>query len=352
MSFELEVTARCNNDCRHCYINLPAGDQAARAAELTTAEIFDIAGQAVDMGAFWCLITGGEPFLREDLIEIYLGLRRLGLLVSIFTNATLIEDDHVTLLKNYPPRDMEVTVYGVTRETYERVTRRPGSFDRFLHGIDLLTAGGVPIRLKAMAVQSNLHEQGAIAEFCRARTKDFYRFDPHLNLRLDGDNKRNDEIRSERLSPEQIVRLEQSDGERAEAMREKCGMLIDESFAHACDDRLFHCGAGDNSFNIGHNGMFRLCTSLCASETLFDLRKTALSVVWRDLVPRVRDLRSQRRSFLDRCRRCSIVNLCLWCPAHSYLESGELDTPIEYFCQTAHARAAAIGSGEPEEAHR
>jgi radical SAM protein with 4Fe4S-binding SPASM domain len=53
-------------------------------------------------------------------------------------------------------------------------------------------------------------------------------------------------------------------------------------------------------------------------------------------------MRSQRREFLERCRRCPIVNLCLWCPAHSWLETGELDTVIDYFCQVAHARAEAI----------
>ncbi|NLG28711.1 MAG: hypothetical protein GX557_12425, partial [Chloroflexi bacterium] len=41
LSFEWEITARCNNDCRHCYINLPAGDSAARARELSLAEIDD-----------------------------------------------------------------------------------------------------------------------------------------------------------------------------------------------------------------------------------------------------------------------------------------------------------------------
>jgi MoaA/NifB/PqqE/SkfB family radical SAM enzyme len=78
LSFDIEVTARCNNDCAHCYINLPAGDAAARARELTLEEIGSIAEQAVKLGALWCLITGGEPLLRPDFPEIYLLLKRKG----------------------------------------------------------------------------------------------------------------------------------------------------------------------------------------------------------------------------------------------------------------------------------
>jgi MoaA/NifB/PqqE/SkfB family radical SAM enzyme len=103
LSFDLEITARCNLNCRHCYINLPAGDKDARAQELGAAEIMDIARQAVDMGALWCLITGGEPLLRHDFAEIYTGLKRMGLLVSVFTNATLISHEHIRLFQTYPP---------------------------------------------------------------------------------------------------------------------------------------------------------------------------------------------------------------------------------------------------------
>ena len=141
LSFELEVTARCNNDCRHCYINRPAGDREARARELSLPEIEAIAGEAASLGAVWCLITGGEALLREDFFEIYLALKRLGLLVSVFTNACLVTREHLALFTKYPPRDLEVTVYGVTPETYERVTRRPGSFAAFRRGLDLLLQG-------------------------------------------------------------------------------------------------------------------------------------------------------------------------------------------------------------------
>lgn len=67
-----DLTYRCNNTCRHCYINLPANDKAAQARELSLAEIASIADQAVELGAMWCLLTGGEPLLRDDFADVYM----------------------------------------------------------------------------------------------------------------------------------------------------------------------------------------------------------------------------------------------------------------------------------------
>ena len=226
LSFDLEITARCNNECRHCYINLPAGDMGAKRKELSLAEISDIADQAVALGSLWCLITGGEPLLRKDFADIYIALRRKGLLVSVFTNACLVTEEHVALFKKYPPRDIEVTMYGVTRETYEQVTRRPGSYAAFRRGLDLLISNGIKVRLKAMALRSNVHELPQIARFCRQYTMDYFRFDPQLHLRYDRNPGRNAEIRAERLSPAEIVAIEQADDERAGALQNDCDRLI------------------------------------------------------------------------------------------------------------------------------
>ena len=133
--------------------------------------------------------------------------------------------------------------------------------------IDLLLESGVKVRLKAMALRSNLHEMDEISRFCRQRTKDYYRFDPQLHLRFDCDPARNEEIKSERLTPEQIVSLERSGPERFQALEKGCDKLImserlsyEECMACAeqgdCDKfsaftRLFGCGAGNGSFNVG-----------------------------------------------------------------------------------------------------
>jgi radical SAM protein with 4Fe4S-binding SPASM domain len=346
-SFVLEITARCNNDCRHCYINLPAGDMEARSKELTVQEIGAIADQAVAQGAVWVLISGGEPLLRDDFEEIYLLLKKKGLLVSVFTNATLIRDEHIELFYKYPPRDIEVTVYGVTKESYERVTGRPGSFAAFMNGLNKLLDSGIQVRFKAMAIQSNYKELPEIAAFCRAHTKDFFRFDPQLHCRYDLNSERNLMIKSERLTPDEIVALERSDEQRFSSLEKNCDILINQEFTHRNDDYLFHCGLADGSFNVSYDGKFRLCSSLWAPGMVYDLRQGTLNEAWNKFVPKVKDTRTHNPEYLEKCRTCSIANLCLCCPAHAHLETGELDVPIEYFCQVAQARANALLKPRP-----
>ncbi|MFH1478496.1 MAG: radical SAM protein [Candidatus Omnitrophota bacterium] len=342
ISFNLELTARCNNNCRHCYINLPKNDADAKKKELTISEIEHIATQAVNMGAVWCLITGGEPLLREDFFEVYILLKKMGLFVSVFTNATLITDRHIDLFKKYPPRNLEVTVYGVTKKTYEKVTRKPGSFEAFMKGLDILLKNKIKVRFKAMALHSNVDELPQIASFCRERTTDYFRFDPFLHMRFDSDKKRNQEISLERLSPDEIIIVESQDSKRFQFLEKNCSSLILSKDSHSDGNNIFYCGAGNSNFDISYEGMFKLCSSLHNPKCMYDLRKGTLRDAWENFVPNVRAMTSNRKEFLEKCKVCNIVNLCLWCPAHAHLECGELDKPIDYFCEVAHARAKML----------
>jgi radical SAM protein with 4Fe4S-binding SPASM domain len=346
LSFDLEITARCNNSCRHCYINLPADDGEAKKRELTIAEIERIAGDAVSLGALWCLVTGGEPLLRRDFPEIFVRLKKKGLLVSVFTNACLVTDEHIRLFKAYPPRDIEVSVYGVTRETYESVTRKAGSFDAFERGLARLLDGGVRVRFKAMVMRSNVHEIDAISAFCRQKTKDYFRFDPLLHMRYDRDPARNSEIRAERLSAEEIAALERRDPERWRAVENSCDELVRRGAEHTACNHLFHCGAGRGQCSIGFDGTFRLCPDLWHPDYIQDLKKFPLTDVYPALSSSVRDRRSSNPDFLNHCSKCAIINYCMWCPARSFLESGELDCRVDYFCRVAHARTELLDIGQ------
>jgi hypothetical protein len=72
-----------------------------------------------------------------------------------------------------------------------------------------------------MTLKSNIHEFTQIAQFCREKTKDYFRFDPFLHLRFDVNPIRNAEIKAERLSPFQILTIEQTDPPALALFRKK-----------------------------------------------------------------------------------------------------------------------------------
>lgn len=337
LSVTLESTARCNNDCVHCYINLPADDKEAIGKELTTQEIKAIVDESVSLGALWFLITGGEPLLRDDFSEIYQYIKRKGVFVSVFTNATLVSAEHVRLFKKYPPRDIEVTMYGVTDQTYEDVTGRK-YLSAAMKGIDRLTRASLPVTLKATILRSNFKELDKIAAYCRSVSPLPFRFDPFLHLRIDGNAAKNKTIVSERLTPDEIVDLEKSDVVRSAAIEKKCGQLRLNHEENEASGLLFRCRIGVNSCCIGYDGTFKLCSALSDVSHTYNLRTGSLTAAWENFAPNIKGMQSSKKSYKETCGRCKLIDLCLWCPAHAYLESGRYDEHIQYFCDVAHKR--------------
>jgi len=199
-----------------------------------------------------------------------------------------------------------------------------------------------------VALRSNKDELARIGAFARGRGSGSFRFDPLIHLRFDGDPVRNDQIRAERLSAEEIVQLERSDLVRFDALKKACTTLIGTEAPKATDGRLFACGAGHDMCTVSYDGLFRLCSSLWHPDCVYDLRRGNLIEAWRTFVPKVRGMRSRGRDFQSRCAGCRLINLCMWCPAHAYLETGSMDVPVDYFCRIAHARAESIGGQRSE----
>jgi len=325
----LELTFRCNLRCAHCYCNLSAGDAEARTSELTTLEVKRILDEITEAGCFNLLLTGGEPLLREDFREIYVYAKKKGLLITLFTNGTLITEDVADLLQKYPPFLVDITLYGATSEIYEKVTGVVGSFERFRRGIDLLRERVVPLQLKSMVMTLNYGEFGAMKDFTEQRGLTF-RFDPLINPRLDG-SMAPCEVR---LSPEQVVALDLDDERRIKEFRKS----YDEHGSEARNPFVYYCAAGDGSFSIDPYGRLQLCQMATASS--FDLCKGSFREGWTHFLPRMKQVHRGKET---RCDHCRIRPLCAHCPAWSELEAGDPVAPVEYLCRIAQLREKAFG---------
>ena len=347
---DIELTERCNNDCVHCSINRPAADHEAARREMGTARVVGILEEAASLGCLTVRFTGGEPLLREDFGLIYLAARRLGLKVLLFTNATLITRRLAALFARVPPLErIEVSVYGMTRQTYEAATRNPGSYAALRRGLELLDQCGVRYAVKGAVLPTNRHEMGEFDAWASSLTgmDGPPSYVTVFDLRSRRDAEKNGLIRRLRLSPREIVRLQARWGEAfSRDMLRICG-----SFSRAEGARLFSCISGGGKASVDAYGFFQHCLLLRHPDTVCDLAEGGLRRALTEFLPRLRRLEARNAEYLARCGRCFLKGFCEQCPARSWSEHGTLDTPVDYLCEIAHVQAVAIGVlGEGEKA--
>lgn len=340
---DMELTERCNNNCTHCYVNLPVNEQAARQKEMSTAQVQDILLEAVSLGCLTVRYTGGEPLLRDDFETLYLFARRLGLRVLLFTNATPLTPHLVDLMARFPPLEkIEISVYGMSRKSYEAVSRVPGSFEAAWRGIRLLQERNVPFVVKSALLPPNMGEieqfedwAAAIPWMDKPPAHSMF-FD--LRTRRDSEAK-NRLIRRQRFSPEDGLRvLTRRPEQFLKSMREFCG-----KFMSPPGDKLFSCGSGVGGACVDAYGYLQPCMLLRHPDAVYDLRNGSLRDAMTRFFPELREMTTTNADYLARCARCFLKGLCEQCPAKSWSEHGTLDTPVEYVCDVAHAQARYLG---------
>ncbi|MEW6348654.1 MAG: radical SAM protein [Thermodesulfobacteriota bacterium] len=326
LSGTLELTAACNLSCVHCYLGPHQSTGASGRKELTAGEICGILDQIASEGCLWLLLTGGEPFVRPDALDIYEHAKRRGFLITVFTNGTTLTPSIADHMTDLPPFSIEITLYGRTRATYEGITRAPGSYDRCMRGIHLLLERNLPLKLKSMIMTSNLHEIEQMKSFARELGVEF-RYDTEINAGLDG----NSVPVSLRVSPEAAVELDRTDAKRLQGWRDLHRRSKTLQPRH---DYVYRCGAALSNFHVDSFG--RLSACVLSRDPSYDVRKGGFREAWHTLATTVRNMPATRQT---PCRRCEITWLCGVCPGKSQLEAGHPEAELEYFCRVAHLRS-------------
>lgn len=344
---DMELTERCNNNCVHCGINLPDDDFAAKDKESSTDEIKNILKEAVSLACLSVRFTGGEPLLRDDFEELYVFARKQGLKVLLFTNATLITPHLAELFCRIPPLEkIEISVYGMKKNSYEAVTRIPGSFEAAVRGINLLLDYKIPFVVKGALLPSNKDEieefEAWAAELPGMDTPPSYSVFFDLRCRRDGE--KNELIKSLRLSPQEGLKiLTRRKDDYIKGMKEFCSKFIGPT-----GDNLFACGSGHGGC-VDAYGKFQPCMMLRHPDCVYDLKNGSLKDALENFFPKMRAMKAKNPEYLAKCAKCFLRGLCEQCPAKSWMEHGTLDTPVDYLCGIAHAQARFLGLIHTEE---
>lgn len=165
-----ELTPFCNFSCVMCYVHLTKEKAEKQGRLLSADEWLEIARQAKETGTLYVTLTGGEPFLHPEFWKIYSELNKMGFLISILSNGSMIDESVIEKFREHGmPYRMKLTLYGASDETYLRTCNSHDGFTKISKAIDLLKTAGVPLNLTSTIVRENADDLQEMYVFARER---------------------------------------------------------------------------------------------------------------------------------------------------------------------------------------
>ena len=330
-----ELSPVCNFACRMCYVRKTAKEVAeSRRPILTLDDWLRIAHEAREQGMLYLLLTGGEPFLWPHFWELYEALIKMGFLVSINTNGSLIDDKAVERLKRLPPRRVNITLYGASDETYEALCQTKGVFTRVTHAIESLRKAGILVKLNGTMTPDNICDLDYLIDYAKDRglilETTTYLFPPvRRDPSMTGVNRR--------FTPEESARYQmhifrrQNGEERYQAYLEAIakGSIpppgLDESCIDPVDGKV-RCRAGRAAFWVTWDGRLTPCGMM--TQPTIELRGQSFVDAWQQLREEM-----GRVALSGVCAKCPNQQLCHACAAMAQTETGAFQGVPRYLCE-------------------
>lgn len=329
VSATFELTSRCNFNCRMCYVH--SQDSALCRSQEKSAEWWiNLGKKAIEYGVVFLLLTGGEPLLRKDFKEIYIGLSKLGFVISINTNGYMITDEIVELFRKNPPTRVNVSLYGASDETYEKVTGTP-AFARVIENVNKLTDIGIDVRFNGsftslnscdaekiynLSREMNVHIKGTQYMFPQVLTGGEY---GENNCRLSPEDAASKRVEWLKLihTPEEYRERLKSSVEGVDTFE----LSGDEEYGEG----RVKCRAGKSSTWVNYRGEMCFCG---VAGHPFSIDEYGFEGAWE----KVKEFSASIRT-PSKCEGCRYKTICCVCAASCYTETGDFSKVPSYVCR-------------------
>ena len=336
LSGTFELSPVCNFSCRMCYVRKTQQEVMQHERPLMKKEQWlEIAKEAREQGLLYLLLTGGEPFLWPDFWELYEELAKMGFVLSINTNGSLINEHTVERLLKNPPSRINITLYGAGDETYEALCGAKNVFSKVDRAIRQLTEAGIFVKLNCSLTPQNAKDIGKIVQYAKDNelilTTNTYMFPP---IRRDASSVG----KNDRFTPQESVQYNleryrlQYGEERYRGFLEdiKKGAIYPPGLDEGCVDPIdgqIRCRAGSASFWITWDGFMTPCGMM--TEPKVDLLEKGFSEAWKELT-----IVSEKTRLSGVCVKCPNQKLCHSCAAMALAETGSTEGIPTYLCET------------------
>ena len=331
-----ELTPRCNLNCEMCYIRMSAAEEAVFGQELTTDEWISFGNQAVNAGMVYLLITGGEPLLREDFTDIYTSMAKMGVIMSLNTNATLVSENMVKCFVEHPPERINVTLYGASADTYKKVCGNAAGYRAAFRGVRMLKDAGLPVCINTTFTRNNAADMEDIVAFAKKNNIPIrmtsYLFPPVRCGR--------DESSACFLTPEEHGKLGAvfdsitMENNRKQRRAEILANISNNIAVQQHESRAAKCMAGRSAFWITWDGHMLPCGML--PHLGISLRKANFTWIWADF-----EQTMKAQMLPEKCSSCAKKILCPVCIAVTQSQNVVPDALCRY-CDSYMAEFSAI----------
>ncbi len=329
------LTYRCNLACEHCYLDAGGTPQVgtenfADRSELGTEECFKVIDEiAAFAPECVTILTGGEPLLRRDILEIVRRAAERGLWVVVGTNGVRITENLARRLADAGARGLSLSLDALDPDRHDRFRRVRGAWQNTVEGAEILNRTGLPFIVQTTAGSHNLGELDAIADFAHdrlaAKVWNLYFLVPTGRGQFVSD-----------ISPAQydevlasLYRIQRK-YDRKMLVNAKCAphyikTVLENAGLGLSQIRTYSggaggCPAGTHYMGIRPNGDVTPCPYLPVFAGT--LRSSSLADLWTssELFAGIR----QRASLGGRCGACEMNGHCGGCRARAYGMTGDL----------------------------
>ena len=319
----LELTYRCNERCAHCYLDDP---KECCQSELTRDDYFRIIDQLAELGCMNVLVTGGEPTLRPDFIDICKRIVEKGMMLDVFTNALNITDEVFEELCNLHLNNLSFSLYSGTAPFHDEITKIPGSFDKSLRNILMFKARGLDIFIKTMLFHGHFDAHLSLRALCK---KIGVTIKP-ATIMLPGHSGRSQlDMMLDESEIRQLFALEKQDRAAVSSV------VIDKTKIRRNMEGPV-CSAGKTGLSFAPDGKVYACNTL--PIVVGDVRKASVADIWHGS-PELEKIRSIKLKELDpKCASCAYSGTCTTCLGSCYQENNRQFRACEYTCLYARCR--------------
>lgn len=319
-----ELTAQCNMNCIHCYLqNKHNSDQLSYHEIITMIDIL------YDKGILFLTFTGGEILTRSDFVDIYLYTKKKGFLVELFTNGYLFTDKIIEVLKKYPPLLIDISLYGANEATYYKITGIKGAFERIISNCKKIKQAGLRVSLKSPIMKDTVKELKEMKKIADEINVPFvYTFEICSTIDRCSNPKKL------RVPLSDILKYEFEDyyEQVAQGIREEAtesDMIIKELSE---SKYIYSCNVALNSFVIDYQGKMLPCMKL--RHKGIKLSYDNYDRIWNEF----RVYSQLMASDLYVCRGCSARYYCDICPAEMDFLYGDMEYRPASICKCAKIR--------------